>query len=207
VIGASWQIASIAALAWVASGCTAATAAGEAKASAEVATAEASAAAPVAASPPEPVAAAGSENGDGLFGFDEWDSDAPLSIESEELDIEQEGGRRRLVFGGNVRATQGDLNLRSARLVATYPKDGSEPELLEASGDVRLAQRDQKARCDGAVFDRVRDTLTCRGDAAFRDGDSCLAGKEIVIDLRRDTVRVTGGATVLINPEGEACGL
>jgi hypothetical protein len=57
------------------------------------------------------------------------------------------------------------------------------------------------------VFDRVRDLLTCRGSAAFRDGESCLAGDEIVIDLRKDTVKVKGSATVHIKPEGEACGL
>lgn len=167
--------------------------------------------APVAAAarpaePATPAAAAGGGGG-GAFGFDAWNADAPLSIESEELDIEEEGGRRRLVFGGNVRASQGDLSLRAAHLVATYPEGGKHPERLEARGNVRLAQRDQKARCDGAVFDRVRDVLTCRGNAAFRDGDNCLAGEEIVIDLRKETVKVKGGATVLIKPDGEACGL
>ena len=72
---------------------------------------------------------------------------------------------------------------------------------------MRLAQKDQKARCDGAVLDRVREVFTCRGDAAFRDGDSCMAGEEIVVDLRTDKVKVKGGATVLIKPDGEACGL
>jgi lipopolysaccharide transport protein LptA len=147
------------------------------------------------------------KQGGGAFGFDAWSSDAPLSIESEELNIEEENGRRRLVFDGNVRASQGELTLRSARLVATYPQDGSEPNRLEARGNVRLVERDKKASCDGAVLDRVRDLLTCRGNTAFRDGESCLAGDEIVIDLRKDTVKVKGSATVLIKPDGEACGL
>lgn len=162
---------------------------------------------PVAAPQPAKPAPKAAKQGDQAFGFDAWGSDAPLSIESEELDIEEENGRRRLVFDGNVRVSQGELTLRSAQLVATYPENGSEPNRLEARGNVRLAQRDQKARCDSAVLDRVRDILTCRGSAAFRDGDSCLAGDEVVIDLRKDTVKVKGGATVLIKPEGEACGL
>lgn len=174
--------------------------------------------APVGAGEPAPVAAAepaaapqnptpSSDRGETPFGFGAWESDAPLSIESEALDIEEENGHRRLVFAGNVRASQGDFELRAAHLIATYPEGGSAPDRLEARGNVRLVQKGQKARCDGAVLDRVRDVFTCRGNAAFRDGDSCMAGEEIVVDLRTDKVKVKGGATVLINPAGEACGL
>lgn len=170
--------------------------------------------APVGAGEPAPAATAlaptpgpGGSRGENPFGFEGWDSGAPLSIESEELDIEEENGRRRLVFAGNVRATQGGLKLRAAHLVATYPEGGRDPDRLEARGNVRLAQKNQKARCNGAVLDRVRDVFTCRGDAAFRDGDSCMAGDEIVVDLRTDKVKVKGGASVLIKPDGEACGL
>lgn len=167
----------------------------------------AAAAASVAAAAPATTSEQPTKPARDRFGFRDWDPDAPLSIESEELDIQEQEGRRRLVFGGNVRASQGDFKLSAARLVATYPQGSKDPERLEASGNVRLAQRDQKARCDGAVFDRVHDLFTCRGNAAYRDGDNCMSGEEIVIDLSKDSVKVKGGATVRIRPEGEGCGL
>jgi lipopolysaccharide export system protein LptA len=140
-------------------------------------------------------------DGEAPFGFRAWDSDEPLSIESGELEAVQKDGRRQLIFTKNVRVLQGELRITAARLEAIYPEKSSQPDRLVASGDVTLAQGDQNARCDRALYDRLNERLTCRGHARFEDGDNRLSGDVIEIDLRNEKVSVKGGASVLIQPE------
>jgi lipopolysaccharide transport protein LptA len=153
--------------------------------------------APAAASPPDAAPAVSSAP----FGLEGWKSEAPLSIESDELEAVQKDGRRRLIFEKNVRVRQGDMSLDAARLEAFYPAGGSQPERLVATGAVRLENGDQQARCDEAVYDRPRGLVTCRGAAHFQEGENQLAGDVIEIDLERETVRVKGGASIVIQPD------
>jgi lipopolysaccharide export system protein LptA len=148
-----------------------------------------------------PQAQAPAAGGAAPFGFRAWESNGPLSIESDELEASQQEGRRQLVFKKNVRVRQGDLRITCARLEAVYPEGGSQPDRLVATGSVTLAQGRQDARCDRATYDRVRERLTCQGHAEFRDGDNRLLGDVIEIDLRSEKVMVKGGASVLIQPE------
>ncbi len=140
------------------------------------------------------------------LGFD--GGSAPLSIESEELEAYQKQGARRLLFRGNVRVEQGDLRLTSANLEAIYPADSSQPDRLTATGNVILVQGTRNARCDKAIYDRVRAELICQGNALYREGDNRLSGDVIEIDLNTERVRVKGRASVLIEPEdsGEQAG-
>ena len=69
-------------------------------------------------------------------------------------------------------------------------------------------QGTRNARCDTVIYDRARAELTCRGSAVYREGDNRLSGDVIEIDLNTERVRVTGSASVLIEPEesGERAG-
>ena len=145
--------------------------------------------------------AASGGNGEAPFGFDFGAGDEPWAIESEELEVVQKDGRRRLVFSKNVQVRQGEMELRSGRLEAVYPESGGQPDRLMAQDDVRLAQADQKARCDRLDYDRVKERLVCQGNAWFQDGDNRVSGEVIDIDLRGETVQVKGGASVLLQPE------
>jgi lipopolysaccharide transport protein LptA len=140
------------------------------------------------------------------FGFGA--GDAPLTIESDELEAYQKQGTRRLLFSKNVRVTQGDLRLTSAELEALYPADSSQPDRLTARGNVILVQGTRTARCDTAIYDRASAELICQGGAVYREGDNRLSGDVIEIDLTTERVRVRGGASVLIEPEdsGERAG-
>ena len=151
---------------------------------------------------PLPVAPAkrSSSKGKTPFGFKDWDSDRPMSIESESLDAIRESGKRRMIFTGNVNVVQGNLTIRCDRLDAFYPADTNQPDRLRCRGNVRLRQGDQRARCDEAVYDRVADRLTCKGNAVFEEDGNELHGAEIEIDLAAETMHVTGGARVLIRP-------
>jgi lipopolysaccharide transport protein LptA len=149
--------------------------------------------------PTEPAASADSAEPDVPFGFRV--SHGPLTINSEELDAEDRDGQRKIVFRQNVEARQGDLRVTCGELEALYPAGASQPSRLVARQNVRLAQGDQQVWCDEASFDRVAETLTCRGHGRFLDGDNELRGDEIEIDLKRETVRVRGQARVVIVDE------
>lgn len=151
---------------------------------------------------PLPVAPAkrSSKKGKTAFGFKDWDSDRPMSIESESLDAIRESGKRRMIFTGNVNVVQGNLTIRCDRLDAFYPADANQPDRLRCRGNVRLRQGDQRARCDEAIYDRAADRLTCKGNAVFEEDGNELHGAVIDIDLAAETMHVTGGARVLIRP-------
>jgi lipopolysaccharide transport protein LptA len=140
-------------------------------------------------------------SGSAPFGFRAWKSDAPLSILSDSLDAAQEAGRRTLVFQNGVRVTQGDLTLACDRLEAIYPLDANQPDRLVARGSVHVKQGRQQAWCDEAVYDRAKQRLRCEGNARFEDAGNQLAGRVIDIDLAKETINVTGGAAVLVQPE------
>jgi len=131
-------------------------------------------------------------------------SEGALTINSEELDADEQGGRRRIVFRKNVEVRQGDLQVSCGRLEALYSAGSSQPDRLVATENVRLVQGNQQVWCDEAVLDRVGEKLLCRGNGRFVDGDQELRGREIEIDLKLETVRVRGDARVVVRDAGLA---
>jgi len=152
-----------------------------------------------------PPAAPNPTSGGDAFGI-HFDSDRPVSIRSDELESSKINGTRRLLFTKNVVVEHDDLTIRSRRLEAFYPPETSQPSRMIASGKVSLTNGEYDARCDEATYEREADTLTCRGHAEMREGDDCVAGQWIVFDLNTDTVKVGGGATVVLGGENEGRG-
>jgi lipopolysaccharide transport protein LptA len=157
----------------------------------------------VALDPANATAAPAPKPGGSAFGIS-FDSDKPISIRSDELESVTSEGTRRLLFTQNVVVEQDGVTIRSQRLEAFYPPDTSQPERLLASGQVRMTNGKNEARCDQATYERSDDRLICRGNAELRDESDCVAGKWIEFDLGADTVKVGGGATVVIGGEAGA---
>jgi lipopolysaccharide transport protein LptA len=129
----------------------------------------------------------------------------PTAIQAEQLEASRDAkGRESVVFQGGVRVDRGDLQIHCDWLQATYPPKGEGgPDRLVARGNVRLVQGDREARCTEAVFEEGRKLAICRsssGPAVLRRGDDVVEGQEIVFDLARSTVRVTGRAVVRVAP-------
>jgi lipopolysaccharide transport protein LptA len=166
-------------------------------------------AAPDAAAPAKPPAppvekAQAQKAGAAAAGFD---SDAPITIKSDVLDVFEEGGQRRFVFAGNVRAKQADLAIRSEKLEAFYPPGGSQPERIVAIGSVTMKQAGRSARCAQATFYRKDDRIVCVGDVAeVEQGCDIVRGREIVFHTASQLLKVNGAADVRINPDAKGCG-
>jgi lipopolysaccharide transport protein LptA len=162
------------------------------------------------AAPPRPEAAAAPAGapearaaGNQAAGFD---SDAPITIKSDVLDVLEQGGKRRFLFAGNVRAKQADLLIRSEKLEAFYPEGGSQPETIVATGSVSMKQAGRTARCSQATFYRKDDRIVCVGDVAeVVQGCDIVRGREIVFHTASQVLKVNGAADVRINPEAAGC--
>lgn len=162
----------------------------------------------LAAGGPAPVAAPATGGGSGAakddrFGI-RFDGDRPLSIRADELEAIRSDGARQLRFSKNVVVTQDDVTIRSSKLEAFYPPESSQPDRLVARGRVRMTQGESEVRCDQASYVRAEDMLVCNGNAELRDADGCVAGERIEFDLAKETVKVLGGARVVMGGEGDA---
>jgi lipopolysaccharide export system protein LptA len=129
--------------------------------------------------------------------------DAPLNIQSDELEAISTDKSKRFLFTGNVRVSQDVMSLKSDRLEAFYPPDSNDPDRLVATGRVIVTQRDQEARCDTATYLKADQRIFCRGNAEMRQGEDRVRGKEIEIRLDTDQLFVRGGAEVHIQPKAK----
>jgi len=132
-----------------------------------------------------------------------FESDAPIEIKSDQAEIFDQKGGRKLVFQKDVWVRQANVTLQSDRLEATYRKGESEPSELIATGHVVIVQDDRRAKCDRAVYRREASRLTCSGHAELVQGCDIVRGRSIVFDLAGDQARVEGAASIVIHPEEE----
>ncbi len=134
-----------------------------------------------------------------------FDNDKPISIKSNSLEASDVEGRRRLVFTGNVRVSQDDVNMTSNSLTADYPQGDSQPSEMVAQGNVRVMQNGQEVRCDTGTYKRAAAKLMCCGHAELRDGGNRVRGSCIEFDLDGAKVRVED-AIINIVPENTGSG-
>lgn len=127
------------------------------------------------------------------------DSDAPVRIESDELEVRDR--ERMAVFAGNVVVRQGDTTLRTPRLevhytAATSPATAEQPgagqsiSRLAARGGVVVETRDQKATGDWADFDMDSQEIVLGGDVVLTQGQNVLRGGRLVVNLATGTSRL-----------------
>jgi len=133
-----------------------------------------------------------------------FDGDRPLSIHSDELQSVRTGDSRKFIFTRNVVVLQDDMTIKSDRLEAFYPPKSSQPSRMVATGRVRMTSGENEARCDQATYERAKELLICRGNAELQEGADCVTGSWIEFDLVADTVKVGGGATVMLGGDDDA---
>lgn len=140
----------------------------------------------------------------GLF----FDQRRPLDVRADELEaVRAEDGADRVVFRGAVQALQDETKLSCDWLEALYPKGGGAPEQLTARGNVQVAGNQSRMSCEELVYQAGPCLLTCRSagePATVERGEDVLRGREIEVDLCRNSVRVRGGASIRVGPEAPA---
>lgn len=141
-----------------------------------------------------------------LGGFSQ-DSDEPIAIEADQLEVRDEEGLA--TFIGNVVVRQGDVTLTASTLNVYYTGSaqergtdqeggaGQEIDRLEAIGGVVVTSGDQKASGDRGVFEAKTEVITLTGNVVLTQGANVLRGTRMVVDLAAGTSRVfsEGGAS------------
>ena len=125
----------------------------------------------------------------------------PINIEALKLDYFDK--EQKLIYTGNVVATQGDAKLKASVLTiflapktadAAAPSNNSVQRML-ASGPVVLLQRDQVGTGDNGVYDKASNTVVLTGNVTLSQGPNVTKGEKLIYDLRSGQAVVRGGAS------------
>jgi lipopolysaccharide export system protein LptA len=160
---------------------------------------------------PKPQVSQGVPNA--LQGFSQ-NRDQPMKIQADKLEVHDKD--KVATFTGNVHVTQGDTELRSRVLVVFYvdagaskpgaatpaaakaaPAAASEQQQvrrIEATGGVRVTQRDQNAVGDSGTFDVQSNTVTLTGNVVVTRGKDVVRGQRLVVDLNTGVSRIESAA-------------
>ena len=127
------------------------------------------------------------------------DSDAPIDIEADQLDIVERDNSAR--FTGNVVVSQGPVELRADTLEVIYrgvDVSGVAGNIVRmaARGDVALRAPGQSVSAAEVSFDLATKTMILTGDpvSLAQDG-SALTGGRLEIDLGSGVARLDSGDT------------
>jgi len=148
--------------------------------------------------------------GDGLMGGFSNDPDAPIEIEADTLEVEQ--NQKTATFIGAVHAIQGTMHLTSDRLVVTYAEKqtgGNEITQIDARGNVHVfsPEDDQSADGNWAIYDTGKRIITMGDEVLLRQGENVIRGKKLFINMNTGQARVDAGAADESGTPGRVRGL
>ncbi len=124
-----------------------------------------------------------------------------IHISSESMEAMDQSGK--VVFTGNVVATQDDLTIHSDRLDVHYVKAGENVkgeeggrsvEKMVATGHVRITKGARTATGEKAVYDRRAETVTISGAAQVWEGRNRVSGDVIILYMNEDRSVVQSGS-------------
>jgi lipopolysaccharide transport protein LptA len=132
---------------------------------------------------------------DGILGSFKTDPNAPMDIEADSLDVDD--NEKRAVFHGNVKSQQGDIVIRTIELVAHYSGEGglgltgeqagrppSQLTRIETRQRVLITSKDgQSASGDWATFDTKSNTVLMGDSVTISRGKDVVQGSRLKIDL------------------------
>ena len=120
------------------------------------------------------------------------DSDAPVDVTADRLEVQERADRA--MFVGNVHVRQAQLTLDTARLTVAYSTAGGvKIDRLDASGGITVRSPSETARGDFGIYDLNRKLITLVGNVLLSRGGSQINGQRLVIDLDSGRAVIDGG--------------
>lgn len=122
-------------------------------------------------------------------------TNAPVDVEADRIEVQDRADRA--IFAGNVKVTQGELDLQAQRLTVAYDRaagDGLQIQRLDATGGVVIRSPSETARGQYAVYDLNRRQITMIGGVTLNQGANTVRGGRLVIDLDTGRAVVDGSA-------------
>lgn len=126
------------------------------------------------------------------------DTSAPLSVDADQLSVDQATGVA--TFTGNVRVAQGEMLLVADAVRVEYGEAEGEIRTLHATGNVTLANADMAAEAQQAAYSIASGQIEMTGDVLLTQGQSTIAGQKLVIDAAAGTGRMEGRVQSIFQP-------
>lgn len=135
----------------------------------------------------------------------------PVNIAAAKLDYFDK--EQKLVYTGNVVATQGGSELRTGTLVifltpkdalaaAGVPSSSSQIRRLEAAGPVTIVSKDQIGTGDSGVYEKSENKIYLIGNVTLTQGPNVTKGDKLTYDLNTNQAAVTGRVRSMFQPSG-----
>jgi lipopolysaccharide export system protein LptA len=119
-----------------------------------------------------------------------FDSDAPIDITGERLEVVDDVA----TWTGAVRAVQGEAVLSADRLIADLDEDGAFKK-IRAAGNVRYSNGEDAIAGRIGVYDAARRTIKVTHDVVVTQGEQVMTGGELIY-------WIDSGRLVFTAPEG-----
>ncbi len=137
------------------------------------------------------------------------DSKEPINIDAAKLDYFDK--EQKLVYTGDVVATQGGSKLKASALVlyltpknsgdqAGVPSSSSQLRRMEASGPVTVISKDQIGTGDSGVYEKAENKIYLIGNVTLTQGPNVTKGDKLIYDLTTSQAVVTGRVRSMFIP-------
>lgn len=134
------------------------------------------------------------------FGGLKQDTSLPVNVEADSLAVNNSDGTA--VFTGNVEVVQGEMRMKAAEVKVEYGADGKGISRLHATGGVTLANQNDAARAQEAVYTIDSGTVVMTGEVLLTQGASTMAGQKLTIQLKDGTGVMEGRVSTTFIPGG-----
>jgi len=128
------------------------------------------------------------------------DTEQPFSVDADSWEADERAGLVR--FTGNVKVTQGKLNMQTDKLVIYYEKDdkgGFNPEIvrIDALTPVTVTSPSETVSGNWGVYDVPTNLITIGGDVNLKRSNGEINGALLLLNLETgiakiDSARVNG---------------
>lgn len=135
------------------------------------------------------------------FGATAEDSDLPVEVTAENLDVNQADGTA--IFSGDVLVGQGAMRLSAPRVLVVYLQDRSGIARLQASGGVTLVSGEDAAEAARADYDVQTGMIEMVGDVLLVQGPAALTADQMSVDTVAGTARMNGRVKTVLQPEAQ----
>ena len=125
------------------------------------------------------------------------DSNAPIDISSDHLEVQDRADRA--IWVGNVHVIQGDMTMDAARMTASFSQSqaaGSNPQIhrIDASGGVTVVSPSERAKGNFGIYDVDRRLITLIGNVSLVRGANTVNGARLIIDMNSGRATVDGNS-------------
>jgi lipopolysaccharide export system protein LptA len=140
-------------------------------------------------------------------------SGEPVNIDAAKLDYFQ--NEQKLVYSGNVVATQGEAKLQAGTLViflmpkndtaaGGVPSSSSQVRRMEATGPVTILSKDQIGTGDSGIYEGSENKVYLVGNVTLTQGPNVTKGDKLIYDLNTNQAAVTGKVRSMFIPSSES---